>query len=353
MNITLNCKLSLSKKLRALVGKDASLTLVSQDIVDGKGTALLTLNSDSASSEFDPNMGETSIMLVPVEVAEESPNALSPVHATIFSTIPQKHQQEPLVQKLAAVNAPDKYQVPKAIKKEAKIPNAFSELKNTECTSYIKNMEELVNAINVAKGKMSNIDIDSANNDRERAVLQELKDKEESIDIPAWIVNDKVGMMSINDLKISLPLNVPYDLSNVSAKRIAMSRELKGLLREGMIKFISPKEKDKFIMSVTEEIDTNSGLAVFDNHEQAMDSIGDEVAGSRSTPVIDDRNAMYITESDVENKTEDESMILNLTQNMPNVRAKRELPEGNRKTVHGNSTPTTKNPNIKPIRKLE
>ena len=86
MNISINCKLSLSKKLRAILGKEASLTLVSQDIVDGKGTAIITLASDNIAEFNVADMGETSVMLVPVEIAEESPNAQSPVHATAPGT---------------------------------------------------------------------------------------------------------------------------------------------------------------------------------------------------------------------------------------------------------------------------
>jgi hypothetical protein len=43
-------------------------------------------------------------------------------------------------------------------------------------------MEDLIGAINVAKNKLSNIDLDAASNDRERAVLQELKDKLQALE---------------------------------------------------------------------------------------------------------------------------------------------------------------------------
>jgi hypothetical protein len=355
MSISINCKLSLSKKLRALLGKEASLTLVSQDIVEGKGTAILILNSDDIKADIKPEeMGETSIMLIPVEISEESPNSNSPVHASIFSTIPQKYQEETLVQKMAAVHAPEKGQEARAIKSEAEVPEAFSELKNKDCSSWIKNMDELANAINVAKSKRSGVDPDYAQNAREKAILQELKEKSEAIDIPAWIINDKVGILSINDLNIALPLNSPYDLSNISAKRIAASKDLRVLLKEGYIRFISPAERDEFILKTVDgETESTSGLSIFDNHEQAMDNIGGSVVSSRN-PIINDESAMDITEGDIVHKTEDESMILNLTQNMPTIKNRQPIPEGNRKTVHTNVTPTStsKNPNVKPIRKL-
>ena len=361
MSISINCKLSLSKKLRALLGKDATLTLVSQDIVDGKGTAILILNSEDAKTITNPEeLGETSIMLIPVEMAEESPNVQSPVHASIFSTIPSKNMEEPVVQKLAAVHAPEKGREAKAIKKEvAPIPQQFPELKQPECKSWISNMEELISAVNVAKGKQANVDLSDAQNDRERAVLMELKEKAESIDAPAWIINDKVGMLSVNDLNISLPLNAPYDLSNISARRVANSKDLKGVIKAGYVRFISPEEKDQIILNIVggDENTAVGSLAVFDNHEQAMENIGtthiSESRNDRRTPIISD-NTMELTEEDLNSPTEDEGMILNLTQNMATVKLRKETPltETSRKTTHGN-IPTTPKPGIKPIRKLE
>jgi hypothetical protein len=362
MSISINCKLSLSKKLRALLGKDATLTLVSQDIVDGKGTAILILNSEDAKTITNPEeLGETSIMLIPIEMAEESPNIQSPVHASIFSTVPSKHQEEPVVQKIAAVHAPEKGREGKAIKKEAPIPQQFPELKQPECKSWISNMEELISAVNVAKGKQANVDLNDAQNDRERAVLMEIKEKAESIDTPAWIINDKVGILSVNDLNISLPLNAPYDLSNISARRVANSKDLRGVIKAGYVRFISPEEKDQIILNIVggDENTAIGSLAVFDNHEEAMENIGTKTTSSpssipsRRAPVISD-DSMELTEEDLNTPTEDEGMILNLTQNMATVKSRKEAPspEVNRKTVHGNS-PTTPKPGIKPIRKLD
>ena len=240
MNISINCKLSLSKKIRALLGKEASLTLVSQDIADGKGTAILTLSSDNIGDFKPEEMGETSIMLMPVEIAEESPNVSSPVHATIFSTIPRGSQEEPIVQKIAVVKAPEKGQEARAIKKQAEIPKAFAEVKETAYKKYVKNMEELMAVVNVAKNKISDIDPDMASNEREKLILQVEKEKAEAIDTPAWIVNDQVGMLTLNDLGVSLPLNIPFDLSSISAKKVATSRDLKMLIRDNYVRFISP-----------------------------------------------------------------------------------------------------------------
>lgn len=362
MNISINCKLSLSKKLRAILGKEATLTLVSQDIVDGKGTAIISLDSEDISDQINiSEIGETSIMLTPVEMADESPNNESITHSSIFSTIPQKHQTEKLIEKIAVVNPPEKGQESKAIKKEAEIPKEFSHLKSNECRSWIRNMEDLAVALNKAKNKKSTIDVNSARNERERIVLQEAKEKEEAIDESAWIVNDKVGNLSINDLDISLQLNSPYNLSNISARKLSNSKDLRALSREGYIRFISPEEKDRIIMESGDEEERNIGLDVFDDHEAAMDNIENPTdTRIKKSKVINEKYAMDITEDNMNDATEEEDMIINLTKSLPPIKKTTISPEG-KKTVHGNhktitnqtSKPAEPSKAHKTIRKLD
>ena len=338
MNISINCKVSLSKKLRAILGKEATLTLVSQDIVDGKGTAIISIDSEGVSDSINVSeIGETSIMLTPVEMAYESPNSESQTHSSIFSSISQLGHSEKLVEKIAVVHAPERGQESRAVKKEADIPKEFSQLKTKECVSWIKSMEELVIATNSAKNKKSQIDVDSAQNDRERLILQEAKEKEEAIDNPAWIVNDKVGMLTINDIGISLSLNSPYDLSSISARKLASSKDLKSLVKEGYVRFVSPEEKDEIIINASEEEITSIGLDVFDNHESAMENIQEPRAKGNTgrKAIINERTSVDITEENMDEATEEESMIINLTQSLPPIKRNNIIGEG-KKTVHGN-----------------
>ena len=81
-------------------------------------------------------------------------------------------------------------------------PKEFKELNQEECREYVSNLEELVIAVNEAKKKDVDIDPDSATSEREKALLKEQKNLAESIDIPAFIVNDFCGSLAINDLDI-------------------------------------------------------------------------------------------------------------------------------------------------------
>lgn len=348
MNITLKCNVSLSKKLRSLLGNDGSITLVVQDIVNGKGHGLLTLDSEKCSSQFDTT--ETAIMITPVALSDESPNSESLSHASIFSSLPPQDEYAPVVSKMASVHPPKKGQESKSIKKTIDIPKSFGELVNPECKQWINSMESLIEAANKAKNKSSNVDISSARNDRERAVMMEMKEKEESIDIPAWIVNDKYGMLSINDLNISLPLNAPFDLSNISAKRVMASKDLSGLLKSGYVRFISPRQKDDLILKTIGGVEKVHGLEVFSDHEEAQASIeGSEYhETSRPTVMIDD-NAEEMTASELESPTEEESMVLNLTQDMPTVRT----PRTNNTVIHNIPAKDPSKPGVSPIRKME
>jgi len=360
-SISINCTVSLSKKLRALLDKSSSCSVVlTADTRDGKGFGKLSLDSDMFSNipENILEIGETSIQITPAEITDETPNSESASHAAIFSTIPEKGEVSPVVNKIAAVNAPDRGEEAHAIvsKEDVEIPKAFEELKDVDCQKWIANMEDLVQAVNVAKGKKSDIDPDIAQTDRERAVLMELKSKDESIDLPAWIVNENHGSITVNDLDITLLQNTPYDLSNISARRILISRDLRSLLKGGYVKFLSPSEKDDYVLKENDE-QLSHGYEVFDNQKEAAASITNSVSAN---PVIDDDSAMEITDEDVDAPSERESMILNLTQNSPTTKTTIASPQGSRHTVHGKqSRPSSnhpisdsKSPSIKPIRKL-
>jgi hypothetical protein len=360
MNISINCKISLSKKLRSLLGKEGTITLTTSNLVDGKGLGKLSLTSEeNTSSQFDTT--ETSIMITPIDVSDEIPS-YSDTQSSIFSTIAPKGKEDHVTRKIAVVNAPEKKDIPKAMVKNVKTPDAFKITKDPECKNWIDNMSTLVEAINSAKNKQSNIDVSVARNDRERAVLMEQKEHEEAIGIPTWIVCDKVGSLTINDLQIGLTYNVPFNLGKISARRIAASRDLKSLIEGKYIKFIAPNEVINYVEKATGESERTPTLPVFDSPAEAEASItfsDEDIGGSVRNPVIDEKNSMEITEQNSEQPTEEESMIVNLTQNMPSVKPRTSPIESgvsSRHTVHGNSSApqseAPRAPSVKTIRKL-
>jgi len=73
MNLSINCKISLSKKLRSLVnGKECNIILTSTDLIDGKGEGRLSITTEGDfAPQFDTN--ETSIMITPMSVSDEVP----------------------------------------------------------------------------------------------------------------------------------------------------------------------------------------------------------------------------------------------------------------------------------------
>lgn len=356
MNITLNCKISLSKKLRAIMGKGGTILLQTSSLDDGKGEGRLSFISDSApemTELTDDLKTETSIMLTPVSIADDVPDSDSSMCASIFSTGGLDDKKDPIVKKIGVVTPPDKGKESRAFKEKADVPKQFDTIKNSECRKWVQNMSELIEAINAAKSKKSSIDLNAAQSDRERAVLLEMKEKEEAIDIPAWIVNESAGQMTINDLNISLPFKSPFDLSNLSSKRIAASKDLKGLLNAGLIKFISPSDIKKYLKDDDEEERDNS-LEVFDRHEDVEHSIkyGD---GKKTISREDLVEVDEVADENADELTEDEQMIINLTKNSPKVKAVNTLPEGTKHTVHGNSSPRQPDSEsrVKPIRKIE
>ena len=166
------------------------------------------------------------------------------------------------------------------------------------------------------------------------AIRREEKEKAEAIDIPAYIVNDKYAVLTINDLGISLYLNMPYDLSNISARRIAASNELKGLLKSGIVKFISPTQKEEYIEKISlGGVVKGEGLQVYDSPEKAEEAIA-------STLVSVDKQASFdISEKDIEAPTEEESII-----NLTKIPEKKVPFEGATISAHGSKTQTVATP---------
>ena len=282
-NITLNCTVSLSNKLQGLIGGGSQrLTLHINDMFDGKGIGKLVI-----SNELDEigsiEMGkETSIMLTPLSVSEDYAAAQEPV-TNIFSNENIAKDSADIaahrtpVDRLAATEPPEsRSQVSRSVvqPEEVQTPPAFSELDQPEVRKFVTSLNELLTSASEASNKEYDVDIDSINDKRQRALALEKKELAESIDADAYIVNDSCASLSINDLELSLMLNVPYNLGNVSAKRVSNSADLKGMLKQGLVKFIEPKECEQYFRKAGQDpfqvgLDTYSSA---DEAERAIES---------------------------------------------------------------------------------
>jgi len=332
MKVSLDCNISLSKKLRAMIGDNGSITLMANGLQEGKGFCKLILEADTQgiasvqAGEMPQELkGETSIMITPITLTKENPpNYASQEVGTIFSTtdeVPMNTGQRTAVDKLAAVTPPETAAVPHALvpKEEIHTPEPFKELNNNKCKEFVSNLSELLQEVEIAKSKVADIDLSSITDPRLRAVEMERKEHMEAIDKSAYIVNEKAGVLTLNDLDITLAMNSPYDLSNISARRIAGSSELKGLLKAGYIKFITPDQIDEYVKKAEAGHNTH-GLEVFDNHDlaeanMATSPISDDPNAPsvlHTQPLIDS-NSMEVTAADMDRPTEEEKMIMDLT----------------------------------------
>jgi hypothetical protein len=330
MKILLNCEISLSKKLRKILGTSGSVTLIAENLSDGKGYGNLVLQSDrnvDMSGELPEELkGETSIQFTPIEITQQKPPTLeSKPIASVFATseTPNKGERT-VVDRMAAVEVPENdEQVPHAIvqKEEIPTPNAFNELNNPKCSGFVMSLEELLGEIEVSKEKESNIQIDNISDPFKRAVAMEKKEKLESINRSAYVVQEEAAVLTVNDLGITLSLNAPYDLSNISAKRLAESSELKGLIKSGLVKFVAPDEIDSYVKKA-EASHRTYGLDVFDDHEQAEANMASDGSSSyKETQIIDSSKEMG--EKELMEATEEESMMMDLTNLMSTP-----MPEG-------------------------
>lgn len=267
MDINISCTVSLSKKLRALIGdSETTLTLVTSRLNDGKGQAniLLTLENVDKVELEDLMNKETSIQLTPIELTENIPQNQTVMN--IFSSASTIDKSSNFTRKIGVVSAPStrderKYAVKTKQEIENYVPEQFEVIKKPEFKKYIADFNQLMNSVKTAQSKDYGIDVNSIQDQRKRAIAIEEKERAESIDEPAYIVNEQYASLTLNDLGIQLILNSPFNLANISAKRIASSMELKAMINSGAIKFIDPKDVPSYMKKTAEEIDM--GLEVF------------------------------------------------------------------------------------------
>lgn len=345
MDITIKCQLSLSKKLRALIQEgETRITLVAPTITDGRGEANMVISSDKPlNKNLTDFLGrETSIILVPMELVDVTVD--NSTVGTIFTkNLPPKVAKtsttsttataakaaspvRSAIDRIATYAEPEDGEEGYAIKTEDEIaeemPEQFNDTKNPAFKNYVDTIEALDNAIKSAKNKVSDIDPSLyPDNVRKRMELAEAKEKAEGIDADAFIVNTKCANLAVNDLGINLILNVPYNLANVSAKRLAGSRELRNLFKAGWIKLIKPEEIPQYI-NMAEDTIQKPTLDVYSSPEEAEEQM--ERSGM-NVEKID------IGGSDLSRPTENETLLTNLTARPP-VRT-----GGVVKTMHGNA----------------
>jgi len=366
MNITLNCKVSLSKKLRSLVGNSGNLVLTVENLVEGRGRGRISLSSDeNVDVGAALEIGETSIMITPTDITEGIPSNNHPV-ATIFSTLPTKQEvsSEGVVRKIATVQPPETDEIPEAVVPASEVPTPapFVELDEPECKEYIKDLSGLMEAVATAKTKVSNVSLEGVDDPREKAILLAEKEAQESLGVPAHIILDNCAALTLNDLGIALTKGMPFDLSNVSARKIAASSNLKEALKSGFVKFIAPEVQASYAEGAMLELD--GGTTNYDVYDRP-DAAGNRSAVDGPSQIIDgpnpaqsaapkrtanavasrkevkeaviDESAMEITADDMEAPTEEQS-IINLTGvgTVPSATRTSSVVANKRKSSHGN-----------------
>jgi hypothetical protein len=334
--ITIKCQISLSKKLRALIGNNTTtLTLITGELVDGKGEGniiLAALEEATQKSVDDLINNETSIMLIPESMSDSIPKGVSAV-TSIFA--PEEdtadiEEQHP-VRKMASFSAPEtrkevKYAIKSKQKIEEETPEVFESTQEPSFKKFVSNLDQLLEAIQLSEHKVSDIDIDAIKDPRKRAVAMEAKEKAEAIDYPAFIVNDKYADLTINDLGIHLVLNMPYNLENVSAKRLAASKEIKALFRQNMIKFIHPDDVQGYLDRAKEA-----------NMEPEYKVFGDKTGSAKralETLTNTDRGEELMLEVDEMDAPTEQERLVSLT-TKPIVQQSVVDENGVRRTVHG------------------
>ena len=327
MDITIKCQLSLSKKLRALIQEgETRIALVAPNITNGRGEANLVISSDKNINKGTELLGkETSIMLVPIELTDVTvdPTTVGAIFTKEARVSPNENVRTP-VDRVAAmatdVEAAHSIKTQEEIVEE--LPEPFEITQQPEFRNYVESLEALDEAIEAAKNKITDIDPDSIQDPRKRAEAMEIKEKLESIDVDAYIVNDKCANLAINDLGINLVLNSPYNLSNISARRLLGSRELKNMFKAKLVKFIRPEEIPLYTKKAEFSVEDRS-IDVYSSPEEAESHM------ERSGMNVEKMN---LSVDSLSAPTENEMLLTNLT-----AAPSPQVAGGTTRTVHGNT----------------
>lgn len=340
MQISLRCKISLSKKLRNLLQNGGSIVLTADSFDSGKSDGILVL-TDNSNTQIDLNdlIGkETSVMLTPTDVVTIGNTAVS----NIFSnqqprqqtqpqqTQPQQPQpqyqqpqyqqpqyqqpqyeqpqyeqpqyqqprqqpqyqqpqyQQPqrnVIDRMAATQPPEYGQNNRSYyqQNEMVVPEQFKDTQNQDFIAYVRSFQELMEAVKESRSKVSDINFENISDPRQRALMMERKEMDESIGLDAYVVNDKCASLSINDIGLDLPLNMPRNLGLLSAKKLAGSRELWQLFKSKMIRLVTPQEANHLLKNADKLNQTYvPTYEIYDSSYEAKETIYDDRRGGNS-----------------------------------------------------------------------
>jgi hypothetical protein len=309
MNLTFNCRVSLSKKIRSVINSNnARVVLHINNVSEGIGIGTLSIYTDEGNYSLPADFidKETNISLIPISIQDEVLNINKPIGNIFSNNANVKNSNKSVIGRLAATSAPEtKHEVAHAFKTAEDIrhetPEVFEEANDPRIKKFAKNFEELMECVNRARVKTSEIDLSSAKNERQKAILLEQIELSEAIDEDAYIVNTKCKSISVNDLGIQLVLNIPFNLNKVSAKRVATSKDLRSLIDSGFIKIIEPKNVAKYASLVANEEVFESGLKASGIDEAADNMFSDNARESASV--------MDLNSSELDGATEEEKLM--------------------------------------------
>jgi len=321
MDIKVECKVSLSKKIRSIIGEsEGRVVLIVDNLNNGNGIGHLMIHGETLNMNAAQQMigQETNIQFTPCQISYDLPYT-EPV-SNLFSSgdISQKGARTP-VDRLAATTPPERGQVAHAIKKREEIitPPEFIQTKDAGYKKFVSSLEELMAEIKIAQTKDSGIDVEKIQDPRKRALAIEMKEQAEAIDIPAYIVNDSCSSVTLNDIDLSLNLNMPVNLSNISAKRLSQSGDLKSMVRAGMIKFISPDAVGGYREKAIQGVD-KYGLETYsrDKTESTIYHSGAQSVNNSSHHQVPESDIIYIDDNTADYSEQEQlAGLINLTGN--------------------------------------
>lgn len=315
----IHCKAFLSKKLRDAIKNNSSIQITINNIENGSGRCDMVIDGQTDNSKLKDLIGEETSLIFRVlniesvlkssveEIIGEEENTVNPenqqenVLPSWFGKTQEENKQplpenipdgiesffinrdkniieDKITKKIAVTEPPEIEDISNVFESDLENIEGLEAYSQPEFKKYVSNLNEFYDALEASKNKKSTINLDAYKGDiRKMAVMEEQKRMEESIGKPAYVVNKKYGTLRIEDLNLQLNLNSPIDLARMSANTLIDSKDLRSVLRSGLIEFVSPQEATNIEMERLQEEERKNSADIED-----IDDDDDEIP-SRGT----------------------------------------------------------------------
>lgn len=267
MEIEIEGVLSIGKKLQEIIGEGHLRLSGTFYTKNGKINLTIPVKDEVSQQQLNSLIDSDLVLLINPTEVQYAVNPSTESYSTLFKQDVETEGLGAVAARIATID-PEKrtreVEAPKQLKPyinrvTEKIPQG-QELPTESPVFTFEDIVKLAKESALKSFKYSDEEIMKEKDERKRFALLEKKELAESIEQSVYIVNRNYANVQLNSLGKTLPINMPLDLSKISAKKILNSQsELRGLLDNGIIEIITQEEANNIFNGVFSGLDNSEG----------------------------------------------------------------------------------------------